>query len=81
MPIHAVIFDLFDVLFCTGDLDELQTYETQLGLATNTIKQSMLRVPEFRKAVAGHISESELWHSVALTLHLDLSEAGLVNYC
>ena len=78
MSICAVICDLFDVLFCDDNLNERQAYEKQLGLSCDAIKQSMLHSPQFREALAGRVSETELWQDVALTLHLDASESLIV---
>ena len=77
MPIRAVICDLFDVLFCDDNPKERQAYEQQLELPDDAIKQTMLHSPQFREALAGRTSETELWRDVALTLDLNASE-GLV---
>lgn len=52
-------------------------YERQLELPFGAIKQSMLHSPQFRKAIAGQVSETELWQDVALTLHLDPTESSI----
>lgn len=76
MPIRAVICDLFDVIFFTDNVHELRAYEEQAGLSPDAIKQAMLRSPQFREAIADHVSETELWRDVALTLHLDPTESS-----
>jgi epoxide hydrolase-like predicted phosphatase len=65
MPIRAIIFDLFDVLFCTGNLSERRAYEVKIGLPENGLEQAMFRSPQFREAIAGRVNETELWRDVA----------------
>ncbi len=74
MPIHAVIFDLFDVLLHTGDLTERRSYEARIGLADNGLERVMFRSPQFREAIAGRVSETELWRDVAYSIGLDPQE-------
>ncbi len=71
MSIRAVIFDLFDVLLCAGDLTARHTYETRLGLSENGLEQAMLRSPQFREAIGGRVGESELWRDVARRIGVD----------
>lgn len=71
MPIRAIIFDLFDVLFCTGDLTERRAYEASIGLPENGLEQAMFRSPQFMQAIAGRVSESELWRDVAYSIGVD----------
>ncbi len=65
MPIKAVIFDLFDVLFLAEDFTRRHAYEQRMGLAENGLQQIMLGSPQFKEAVSGRISASELWQDVA----------------
>ncbi len=65
MPIKAVIFDLFDVLFLAEDFTQRHAYEKHMGLAENGLQQIMLSTPQFKEAVTGRISASELWQDVA----------------
>ncbi len=74
MPIRAVIFDLFDVLFCMGDLTVRRTYETSIGLPENGLEQAMFSSPQFREAVAGRVSETELWQDVANRIGIGVQE-------
>jgi epoxide hydrolase-like predicted phosphatase len=66
MQFKAVIFDLFDVLFLTEDFSQHRAYEQRMGLPENGLLHTMLHPPQFREAVTGHISASELWQDVAL---------------
>lgn len=74
MPIRAVIFDLFDVLIYARNLTERSAYETRLGLPENGLEQAMFRSPQFREAVAGRVSETELWRDVAFQIGVDSNE-------
>ncbi len=75
MPIHAVIFDLFDVLLHTGDLTERRSYEARIGLTNNGLERVMFRSPQFREARAGQVSETELWRDE----HLFITAAQLLG--
>jgi putative hydrolase of the HAD superfamily len=74
MSIQAVIFDLFDVLLCVGDISVRSTYETGIGLPENGLEQAMFRSPKFREAIAGRVSETELWRGVANSIGVDPEE-------
>ena len=52
MSIQAVIFDLFDVLLCVGEITVRSTYETDIRLPENGLQQAMFRSPQFREAIA-----------------------------
>ncbi len=65
MPIKALIFDLFDVLFLAEDFNQRHAYEQRMGLAENELQRIMLGSPQFKEAVTGHISAVELWRGVA----------------
>ena len=65
MPIKALIFDLFDVLFLAEDFNQRHAYEQRMGLAENELQRIMLGSPQFKEAVTGHISAVELWRCVA----------------
>jgi epoxide hydrolase-like predicted phosphatase len=74
MPIRAVIFDLFDVLIYARNLTERNAFETRLGLPENGLEQAMFRSPQFREAIAGRVSETELWRDVAFQIGVDSNE-------
>jgi HAD superfamily hydrolase (TIGR01509 family) len=74
MPIQAVIFDLFDVLLCEGDITVRSTYETGIGLPENGLLQAMFRSLQFREAIAGRVSETELWRDLAYSIGVDPQE-------
>jgi epoxide hydrolase-like predicted phosphatase len=68
MPIKAVIFDLFDVLFLAEDFTQRRAYEQRMGLAEHALQKVMQQSPLFKEAITGHISASELWQEVARTV-------------
>ncbi|GLV60537.1 hypothetical protein KDH_73560 [Dictyobacter sp. S3.2.2.5] len=70
MPISALIFDLFDVLFLHGERLERRAFEHEHGLPDDAIERAMLNSPLFRAAIAGHVPEPELWRDVAGQLQL-----------
>ena len=74
MSIQAVIFDLFDVLLCVGDITVRSAYETGIGLPENGLQQAMFRSPQFIEAIAGRVSETELWQDVAYSIGVDPQE-------
>jgi hypothetical protein len=74
MPIQAIIFDLFDVLFCTENLSERRAYEVKIGLPENGLEQAMFQSSQFREAIAGRVSERELWRDVAHSIGVDSQE-------
>lgn len=78
MSIRAMIFDLFGVLFCPGDLTECRAIEARLDLPDMGLQETMLRSPLFREAIYGRAGEAELWSDVALTLGLDPQEWSLL---
>ncbi len=67
MPIRAVIFDLMDVLLLDEGLERLE-WEARTGVAEGGLMRAMFRLPLFREAILGHVSEEELWRDVAHTL-------------
>jgi epoxide hydrolase-like predicted phosphatase len=68
MPIKALIFDLFDVLFLAEDFTQRRAYEQRMGLAEHRLQKVMQQSPLFKEAIIGHISASELWQEVARTV-------------
>ncbi|GER92275.1 hydrolase [Dictyobacter vulcani] len=74
MPISAVIFDLFDVLLLHEQRHVRHAFERERGLAENTLEQTMLHSPLFRDALAGRVSEQQLWEDVATRLQLASAE-------
>lgn len=78
MSIRAVIFDLFDVLIYAGDLTERHAYEARVGLPENGLEQAMFQSPQFREAIAGRVSETELWHNVARGIGVDYQDWSMI---
>ena len=74
MSIQAVIFDLFDVLLCVGDVSVCNAYETGIGLPENGLQQAMFRSSQFREAIEGRVGETELWQDVANSIGVDPEE-------
>ncbi|GCE07154.1 HAD family hydrolase [Dictyobacter aurantiacus] len=70
MPISALIFDLFDVLFLHGARVERRAFEQEHGLPMDALERTMLDSPVFRDAIAGRIPEPELWRDVAERLRM-----------
>jgi HAD superfamily hydrolase (TIGR01509 family) len=78
MPIHAVICDLFDVLFLAGDHTRHREYEQRLGLPEHGLRQAMLRPPSFPQALRGQITEEQLWRDVAQSIGDDPTQWSLI---
>jgi len=67
MPIRAVIVDLMDVLLLDEGPERSQ-WEVGNGVAEGALMRAMFRLPLFRDAILGHVSEADLWRNVARTL-------------
>ncbi len=74
MPIRAIIFDLMDVLLRVEDVREWRVWEARAGVAENGLMRAMVQSPQFREAVAGRVSEVELWRDVARILGVDAEQ-------
>jgi HAD superfamily hydrolase (TIGR01509 family) len=73
MPIRAVIVDLMDVLLLDVG-PERREWEARTGLAEGALMRAMFRLPLFREAILGHVSEEDLWRDVARTLAMNPEE-------
>lgn len=67
MPIRAVIVDLMDVLLLDVGPERSQ-WEARTSVAEGSLMRAMFRLPLFREAILGHVSEADLWRDVAHTL-------------